>query len=121
MPRHALQRRAERRCRIIESPIAQMQSADGVPRVRAAFSSIEVTARLVAELARKTVERCRVIVAREVKQAKQPMQRHSAKTRFRTAAAIAGDSAFELERGRVEHLACNQHGRGQPMPQTKAG
>ena len=66
-----------RKCRggVCRSTLPQPERADGVPRVCRALARIELTGILERQLALELLERARLVAARQVNEAQQPVQR----------------------------------------------
>src|SRR4029077_3723551 len=95
----------ERRARIAAASASKRQRAYRVPRVRRALARVQLSGVLRGQLAFERGHRTRLVTARQVDEAAEPVQRHRTETRAaRVLVGERGEAGVELALGFAEHL-----------------
>src|SRR5207247_5072169 len=81
MDRQTCNRLLKRGARVRDEAAPKFEGADRVPSVRATLARVQMTARLVRQLALELLERSRLVSAREADQSEQPVQGDAAEAR----------------------------------------
>src|SRR5688572_32972047 len=96
------ERALERGGRIGDLPLAKTQRPYRVPGIRTALPRVQMSCRLEGQLSLERGGGARLIAAREVNQAREPVERHGAEAGVFVLAVLHGDPCRQLALGLVD-------------------